>query len=68
VISDEKLIDHWRATLRTPPLDVRVIGRVTVPFGVPDPEAIEMVSLWPNAMAFKPNTVSVINRWHGTLL
>lgn len=54
VISEEKPKDHWNATACAPPVDVRLIGTVTVPPGVPDPDASEIVTLWPKAIVLNP--------------
>jgi hypothetical protein len=53
-ISEEKPKDHWSATACAPPVDVRLIGIVTVPPGVPYPDASERVTLWPKAIVLNP--------------
>jgi hypothetical protein len=45
VISEEKLKDHWSPVAWAPPVDATVIGTVTVPPAVPDPDASERVTL-----------------------
>jgi hypothetical protein len=60
VISEEKLKDHWSPTVWAPPLEVRLIGRATVPPDVPDPDPMDNVMLCANAIDCKISRVRVI--------
>jgi hypothetical protein len=61
VISEEKLNDHWRAAVWAPPVDVKLIGRATVPPGVPDPDPMDSVTLCPKAIVCKPSRARVMS-------
>jgi hypothetical protein len=60
VISEDKLKDHWSPAVWAPPVDVSLIGRATVPPGVPDPDPIDNVTLCANAMDCKISRVRLI--------
>ena len=62
VTSEEKVKDHWRPAVWAPPADVRLIGRLTVPPGVPDPEPWVRDTLWPRPMVWKPIRTKVLRR------
>ncbi len=66
VISEEKLNDHWRLAGWAPPLDVRVIGRSTVPPGVPGPDPTDNVTLCPKARIGRPRRVRVLRNLRAT--
>jgi len=44
VMSEEKLKVHWRPEVCAPPADVRLMGRATVPPGVPVEEPTDNVT------------------------
>ena len=44
VMSEEKLKVHWRPEVCAPPADVRLMGRLTVPPGVPVVEPMDSVT------------------------
>jgi hypothetical protein len=55
VISEEKVKDHCRPAGCAPPNVVRVMGKLTDEPGVPEPDPIPMVTLWPNPTVAKLN-------------
>jgi hypothetical protein len=49
VMSTEYESVHWRPAVWAPPLEATLMGRETVPPGVPEPEPIDSVTLCPRS-------------------
>ena len=53
---------HWSPVVWAPPVDASVIGTVTVPPGVPDPDPSESTTLCPEAIVCNPSRTRVLKR------
>jgi hypothetical protein len=62
VISEEKLKDHWSPVVWAPPVEATVIGTVTLPPGVPDPDPIDRTTFCPEAIVCNPSRIRVLRR------
>jgi hypothetical protein len=62
VMSEEKLKLHCSPVVWAPPIDATVIGTVTVPPAVPDPDPIDSTTLCPKAIVCNPNRITVVRK------
>ena len=53
---------HWSPAVWAPPLDASVIGTVTVPPDVPDPDPMESTTLCPEAIVCNPSRITVLRK------
>jgi hypothetical protein len=62
VMSEEKLKVHWSPAVWAPPLDASVMGTVTVPPAVPDPDPTDNTMLCPKAAVCNPSRIAVVRK------